>query len=526
MEEGLNTIRDMIRSKRSRIESDSKSETPENHKKKRSYAVRALKEDVAPPPQDDRPKNTSQSSKSNKKTESDLPKSKSKKHTKKNDTVKAKPEPKPKFEALLKNVPLCERRLMQARNGIPFTLNQNCEELPLDFSSVKDYCDKLLNDFSDVNNGERKIMNMWNNYIMYIMGRSFVHLPKLLEDFIRDKGHDIVDNHLFRNATLMIDSFQDSGILDPVDSYTAKSQLQVQVAEYMKRKLPQYQQQKTKNGFQIGTSLFYGSNSSLNNRTENVHSRRSVDDHLPCRRNISPVLSSSATRTLSLDTSVEDERTRISSRKARSRLNSKGGGSPGRGSPVRGSSSTPTSVIVRNPNMEFQNENGEECNSEGSVFRRTAAKKPGGGGVARKGLWQSEENGRKFKQLKLSVFTPAVEQSKQNSRNESALLCNHGTKMFTSETEVNGGVDGNGHKKTKFKDSSPEAIKKFLAAFDNENYEDLEADLPALVVVPKTSPNGIHVASNENGISSILSDLHQDYQDVPSRKRYSRSKTN
>ena len=81
---------------------------------------------------------------------------------------------------------------------IPFALNQSCEELPLDFSSVKDYCDKLLNDFSDVNNGERKIMNMWNNYIMHIMGRSFVHLPKLLEDFIRDKGHDIVDQHLFR----------------------------------------------------------------------------------------------------------------------------------------------------------------------------------------------------------------------------------------------------------------------------------------------------------------------------------------
>jgi len=525
MEEGLNTIRDMIRSKRSRIEAEPASPTPDNPKKKRSCLVRALTEEAPPPPppQDKSHKNTlhpTKSSKINKKTDSDLIKSKSKKQRKKNDTVKTKPETKPKFEALLKNVPLNERRLMQARNGIPFALNQSCEELPLDFSSVKDYCDKLLNDFSDVNNGERKIMNMWNNYIMHIMGRSFVHVPKLLEDFIHDKGHDIVDQHLFRNAMLMIDSFQDSGILDPVDSYTAKSQLQVQVAEYMRRKLPQYQQPKNKNGFQIGTSLFYGSNSSLSNRTaEEMHSRRSMDDHLPCRRNISPVLSSCASRTLSLDTSIEEERTRISSRNARPRLNSKGGGSPGRGSPVRGS---PTSVIVKNPNVD------DECSSEGSVFRRTATKKLGGGvGAARKGLWQSEENGRKLKQLKLNSFTPSLDKPKENSRNESTLLCSHATKLLTPGTEVNGSFHGNAHKKTKFKDSSPEAIKKFLAAFDNESYEDLEADLPAFVVVPRTSSK--QVTSNENGICSVLSDLHPDcidYQDVPSSKRCSRSKTN
>ena len=60
------------------------------------------------------------SSKINKKTDSDLIKSKSKKQRKKNDTVKTKPETKPKFEALLKNVPLNERRLMQARNGVSY----------------------------------------------------------------------------------------------------------------------------------------------------------------------------------------------------------------------------------------------------------------------------------------------------------------------------------------------------------------------------------------------------------------------
>ena len=50
MEEGLNTIRDMIRSKRSRIEAEPASPTPETPKKKRSCLVRALTEEAPPPP--------------------------------------------------------------------------------------------------------------------------------------------------------------------------------------------------------------------------------------------------------------------------------------------------------------------------------------------------------------------------------------------------------------------------------------------------------------------------------------------
>ena len=68
----------------------------------------------------------------------------------------------------------------------------------MDYSSVTGYCAKQLSDFTDVNEGEKKIMKMWNEYIIGHMGRGFSHLARLLEGFVRDKGREIVAESLYR----------------------------------------------------------------------------------------------------------------------------------------------------------------------------------------------------------------------------------------------------------------------------------------------------------------------------------------
>ena len=68
----------------------------------------------------------------------------------------------------------------------------------MDYSSVTGYCAKQLSDFTDVNEGEKKIMKMWNEYIIAHMGRGFSHLARLLEGFVRDKGREIVAESLYR----------------------------------------------------------------------------------------------------------------------------------------------------------------------------------------------------------------------------------------------------------------------------------------------------------------------------------------
>ena len=189
------------------------------------------------------------------------------------------------------------------------------------------------------------------------------------------------------------------------------------VAEYVKSTnlIPLQNKANLQDG--LGTSTFYGTppaNSDITVESSNTEAaanqhqfRRSLDDHLPCRRNLSPDL---ASRTLSLDTRLEDERPRIARKGGRSRLNSKGGGSsPGRGSPVRGTgggaaatatlgsggvSTTANQQISTNMTTSPNKSDSNGFSSSGGLYRRSLAvgKRAFGAVFGRKGLWQSDSH--------------------------------------------------------------------------------------------------------------------------------------
>ncbi len=136
----------------------------------------------------------------------------------------------------------------------------------------------------------------------------------------------------------------------------------------------------------VGTSKFYGT--SIQQTPPNF--RRSLDDHLPCRRDLSPAMV--ASRTLSVD---EDVGPRIS-RKGRPRINSKGGGSsPGRGSPVRGSGGPGNIQSSQNQAESRSGLNEAAANSPGlaGAYRRTVIVSKRGS-VIRKNLWQGGQADR------------------------------------------------------------------------------------------------------------------------------------
>ena len=153
----------------------------------------------------------------------------------------------------------------------------------------------------------------------------------------------------------------------------------------------------------VQTSTFYGSSSMQSTSLQTPSNfRRSLDDHLPCRRNLSP---DQASRTLSLDTREieEDERPRIS-RKGRSRLNSKGGGgsggtggSPGRGSPVRGNTLMCAQSKVQLDTLQSSSCGNTSCTEVESLswgnYRRSVIVSKRGSAI-RKGLWQGDTSER------------------------------------------------------------------------------------------------------------------------------------
>eukprot|EP00088_Acartia_fossae_P057656 TRINITY_DN6728_c0_g3_i3.p1 TRINITY_DN6728_c0_g3~~TRINITY_DN6728_c0_g3_i3.p1 ORF type:complete len:656 (+),score=108.57 TRINITY_DN6728_c0_g3_i3:122-2089(+) len=526
--------------------------------------------------------------------------SKSKTKVKKGSAKVEKTAVKPKFDALIRNLPLEERQLMHARNGIPLLLSEGVEELPMDFSSMEKYSDKKLNEFEDVNDGEKEIMKMWNKFIAPRMGRGVTHLPSLLEQFVAEKGKEIAGRHLFRNAVLLITSFQDSGILDQVDSFAAKNRLQVHVAEYAKSTnlIPLQNKVSLHNG--LGTSAFYGTTPSANSNktvessdtteTANQHQfRRSLDDHLPCRRNLSPDL---ASRTLSLDTRLEDERPRIVKKGGRSRLNSKGGGSsPGRGSPVRGTgsgSAATTSLgsggvsattnhqistnMTTSPNKSDSSSFSSSSNSGGGLYRRSLAvgKRAFGAVFGRKGLWQSDSHNisannkpvrsqHSFFGSSRLDFTQLIEGSQERQHqqitaaenvitltdtsddsndSDCQIICSHNNQENLSGSQGELSYEFKRRKKPE----SPNAFRYFLDAFDNNasqsGFEDLEAEVPGLVVMPKSSKpyNKETLSMKLDGkardnelktINSLKRDSAEMRIDVPSsHKRSFRTKTN
>ena len=58
--------------------------------------------------------------------------------------------------------------------------------------------DRKLYEIVDLNEGEKEMMNIWNEYIHDVHGRGFIHLERLLDNFVADKASTILDKNLYR----------------------------------------------------------------------------------------------------------------------------------------------------------------------------------------------------------------------------------------------------------------------------------------------------------------------------------------
>ena len=57
---------------------------------------------------------------------------------------------------------------------------------------------RKLNDILDLNEGEKEMMNMWNEYIHDVHGRCLLHVNAIVNSFIEQRAHVIFQRNLYR----------------------------------------------------------------------------------------------------------------------------------------------------------------------------------------------------------------------------------------------------------------------------------------------------------------------------------------
>ena len=60
------------------------------------------------------------------------------------------------------------------------------------------YLVRKLNDILDLNEGEKEMMNMWNEFIHDIHGRCLLHVNAIVNSFIEQRAHVIFQRNLYR----------------------------------------------------------------------------------------------------------------------------------------------------------------------------------------------------------------------------------------------------------------------------------------------------------------------------------------
>jgi len=123
-----------------------------------------------------------------------------------------------KARIVTQDLTLEERRLVQFRNGVPFQYGKD-EHLPMDYSSIREMNKRKLNDILDLNEGEKEMMNMWNEFIHDIHGRCLLHVNAIVNSFIEQRAHVIFQRNLYRNFVVLLSSMADSSLIDTESCY-------------------------------------------------------------------------------------------------------------------------------------------------------------------------------------------------------------------------------------------------------------------------------------------------------------------
>ena len=128
------------------------------------------------------------------------------------------------------NKDISERPIIHGRNGVPW--NQSTQPfLPECYNGVPQLNKNNINEYVDVNRGEKRILELWNDFMFKRSSVGFVHLPDICSQFIKANGSLIVKENLYRNCVLHFTNMEQSGMIDCITHLRLVGQIQTHVAD-------------------------------------------------------------------------------------------------------------------------------------------------------------------------------------------------------------------------------------------------------------------------------------------------------
>merc|ERR1719361_2778979 len=114
----------------------------------------------------------------------------------------------------IKKLPLASRQIFHGRNWVPMAeFGKGEEEAECECEWVMDYTRNKLEDFVDLNSGEKTMMNLWNKHVNKYQGRGVIHLDTVVEDFLTERSHTIVELNLYRNFVAHLSTLHQGNLL-------------------------------------------------------------------------------------------------------------------------------------------------------------------------------------------------------------------------------------------------------------------------------------------------------------------------
>lgn len=72
---------------------------------------------------------------------------------------------------------------------------------------------QMIDEFTDVNGGEKNIMQIWNAHVMHMGYIADAQMGMALEDFVEQRGEEILQKNLYRNFVLHCTNMADYGLI-------------------------------------------------------------------------------------------------------------------------------------------------------------------------------------------------------------------------------------------------------------------------------------------------------------------------
>merc|ERR1719361_2127891 len=114
----------------------------------------------------------------------------------------------------IKKLPLASRQIFHGRSWVPMAeFGKGEEEAECECEWVMDYTRNKLEDFVDLNSGEKTMMNLWNKHVNKYQGRGVIHLDTVVEDFLTERSHTIVELNLYRNFVAHLSTLHQGNLL-------------------------------------------------------------------------------------------------------------------------------------------------------------------------------------------------------------------------------------------------------------------------------------------------------------------------